>query len=73
MIINLFHVIAVVKWIEISSVKKEKILTYDSREYICLDWIMIRTDEFQENYRAKYNRKGVFPLLIIANKKIFLY
>ena len=66
---NLFHIIAVVKWNEISSVKKEKILTYESRGYICLDWIVIRTDEFQETYRAKYNRKGVFPLLIIANKK----
>ena len=66
---NLFHVIAVVKWSEISSVKKEKILTYESRGYICLEWIVIRTDESQETSRVKYNRKGVFPLLIIANKK----
>ena len=50
--------------------KKEKILTYDSRGYICLDWLVIRTNETQEApYRDKCNRKGVFPLLIIANKK----
>lgn len=66
---NLFRIITVVKWNEISSVKKEKILTYDSRGYICLEWIVIRTDESQEIYRAKYNRKGIFPILIIANKK----
>ena len=66
---NLFRIITVVKWNEISSVKKEKILTYDSRGHICLEWIVIRTDESQEIYRAKYNRKGVFPILIIANKK----
>lgn len=69
---NLFHTVAVVKWSEISSVKKEKILTYDSRGYICLDWLVVRTDESQEvPYRAKCNRKGEFPLLIIANKKNF--
>lgn len=67
---NLFHVIAILKWSEISSVKKEKILTYDSRGHISLDWLVIRTDETQQtSYRAKYNRKGVFPILIIANKK----
>lgn len=67
---HLFHTIAVVKWTEISSVKKEKILTYDSRGHICLDWLVIKTDETQQTpYRAKYNRKGVFPILIIANKK----
>lgn len=67
---NLFHTVAVVKWSEISSVKKEKILTYDSRGYICLDWLVIRTNETQESpYRAKYIKKGIFPILIIANKK----
>lgn len=67
---NLFHTVAVVKWSEISSVKKEKILTYDSRGYICLDWLVIRINETQKSpYRAKCNRKGIFPILIIANKK----
>lgn len=67
---NLFCVIAVLKWSEINKVKKKKILTYDSRGYICLDWLVITTDEHQEiPYRAKYNKKGVFPLLIIANRK----
>ena len=66
---NLFRIITVVKWNEISSVKKEKILTYNSRGHICLEWIVIRTDESQEVYKAKYNRKGIFPILIIANKK----
>ena len=67
---NLFHLIAIVKWTEISSVKKEKILTYDSRGYIYLDWIVLRTNDTQEiPYRVKLNRKGMFPLLIVANKK----
>ena len=67
---NLFHIIVVVKWSEISSVKKEKILTYDSHGYICLEWLVFRTRETQKQpYRAKYNKKGVFPLLIIANRK----
>lgn len=67
---NLFYTIAVLKWVEISSVKKEKILTYDTRGHICLEWLVIRTDDTQEvPYRAKHNTKGVFPILIIANKK----
>ena len=66
---DLFHTIAIIKWEKISSAKKEKILTYNSRGYICLEWIVIRTDERQKVNRAKYNRKGKFPLLIIANKK----
>ena len=55
---NLFCVIAVLKWSEINRVKKEKILTYDSRGYICLDWLVIRTHETQKQpYRAKYKHK----------------
>lgn len=67
---NLFYTIAVLKWVEISSVRKEKILTYDSRGHIYLEWLVIRTDDTQEvPYRAKHNAKGVFPILIMANKK----
>ena len=66
---NLFQVISEVKWSEVSSVKKEKKLTYNSRGYIYLDWIVIRTDESQDLYRAKYNKKNKFPILIIANKR----
>ena len=69
---NLFYTIAVLKWVEISSARKEKILTYDSRGNIYLEWLVIRTEETQQiPYRAKYNRKGEFPILIIANKKNF--
>lgn len=68
---NLFQDIALIKWSEISSIRREKILTYDSRGYICFEWIVIRTKENQECHRARYNKKNTYPILIIANKKNF--
>lgn len=66
---NLFYIIADVKWNDVASVKKKRILTYDSRGYISLEWIVIRTDENQKIDKAKVNKKNVFPILIIANRK----
>lgn len=66
---DLFHTIATVKWGDICSVKKEKVLTYNSRAHVSLEWIVIKTDAKQEICTATYNKKGTFPLLIIATQK----
>lgn len=51
------------------SIKTEKIITYYSRGVISLKWLVLRTDETQNVYKARVNKKGSFPILIIANKR----
>ncbi len=66
---DLFHIIAVIKREKILSIKTEKIITYYSRGVISLKWLVLRTDEMQNVYKARNNKKGAFPILIIANKR----
>ena len=66
---DLFQIIAVIKREKIVSIKSEKLITYYSRGVISLKWLVLRTDEMQNVYKARINIKGAFPILIIANKR----
>lgn len=66
---NIFGEIVKVEWNECCSISKERILTYNSRSIIFLNWLIIKTDKAQKASRVRLNRKNVLPILIIASKK----
>ncbi len=66
---NAFGNIACIKWEMIVSITKEKLVTYDSRGQISLNWIVIRTENSQiANTRAE-NKRNIAPWQIKASKK----
>ena len=53
---------------KIRSIKKEKLITYDSRGYISLQWIVIKTDSSLLK-KGRINKKGNTFCQIIASPK----
>ena len=66
---NIFGNIAWIEWKMIVSMTIEKLVTYDSRGYISLNWIVIRTDNSQTANKCAKNKKNIAPWQIKANKK----
>lgn len=66
---NIFGNIAWIEWKMIASVTKQKLVTYDSRGHISLNWIVIRTDNSQTANKCAENKRDIAPWQIKANKK----
>lgn len=66
---NLFTNIINIEWGSIIDIKMEKLITYDTRGVISLEWFIIRTDNSQIAQRGGVNKKNNGPWQIIANKK----
>ena len=66
---NIFGNIACIEWNKIVSITKEKLITYDSRGIIALNWLVIRTDNSQIANNGVINKRNRSPWLIKANKK----
>ncbi len=45
----------------IVSITKEKLITYDSRGQISLNWIVIRTDDSQTVNQCAKNKRNIAP------------
>ena len=68
---NLFYQITSLTWDEIHSINYQKIMTYDNRTNISLNWIVIKlhASEFVRGSAGR-NRRKKSPWCIIATKKI---
>lgn len=65
---NLYHIIGMIYWNDISSVCIEKIII-TSRVVVSCFWIVIRTDEGQVVFDGAINKRNKPPWQIISTKK----
>lgn len=63
---NIFGNIACIEWKMIASIRNEKLVTYDSRGTISLNWIVIRTENSQTAHKYAKNKSSA-PWQINAN------
>lgn len=66
---NIFGNIAYIKWETIVSITKEKLVTYNSRGNIYLNWLVIKTDNSQTAIEPVTNKRNIAPWHIKATDK----
>ena len=70
---GLFYQIVKINWNDIYTISNNKVLTYDSRGYINLNWLVIKASKKDCIIgRADRNFRNKAPWYIIATKKILL-
>ena len=62
---DLFHTIAIIKWSEVYSIKKELLPCGRT----VLNYLVIGTEKSQEIWKDRLNKKDRFPMIIYATKR----
>ena len=62
---DLFHTIAIIKWSEVYSIKKELLPCGRT----VLNYLVISTEKSQEIWKDRLNKKDRFPMIIYATKR----